>query len=103
VGLIGVGLFLVGFAVAAARGVKLLRSTHDALALWPILFLSYILLYNMTESGLGARHNLFWVLYAATVCSWILRRPPAETRAVEPSLQPAPKPAPVYAHAGARR
>lgn len=102
VGLIGVGLFLLGFVVAAVRGVKLLRASHEALALWPILFLSYILLYNMTESGLGARHNLFWVLYAATVCSWILRRPAAETRAVEPS-PPVPEPAPVYAHAGARR
>ena len=99
VGLIGVALFLVGLAAAAVRGVKLLRSTHDALSLWPVLFLSYILLYNVTESGLGARHNLFWVLYAATVCSWILRRPAAETRAIEPS----PPPIPVYAHAGARR
>jgi O-antigen ligase len=97
VGLIGVALFFVGFAVAAVRGVKLLRSTPDALGMWPILFLSFILLYNMTESGLGARHNLFWVLYAATVCSWTLRRPGTETRAV---AQPGPPP--VHAHAGAR-
>lgn len=98
VGLIGVALFLVGFAAAAVRSLKLLRSTHEALGVWPILFLSYMLLYNMTESGLGARHNLFWVLYAATVCSWILRRPGAETRAI-----PEPGPPAAPAHAGARR
>jgi exopolysaccharide production protein ExoQ len=74
-GLVGLSIFLIGFAGAFVKSVAALRAVRTADALWPIMYLSFILLYNVTESGLAVRHSIYWVLYVATVCSWLLHRP----------------------------
>lgn len=81
-GLVGVLVFAVGFAIAAARSVGALRASPGPAGLWPLLFLTYMVLYNLSETTLLQQNNLYWVLYVATVCSWILRRrePEATTR-----------------------
>jgi len=73
-GLAGLLTFAIGFAIHFGRSVSALRRTHTAHAFWPLLFLTFMLLYNFTETMLGTSNNVFWVLYVATGCSWLLRR-----------------------------
>jgi exopolysaccharide production protein ExoQ len=68
-GAAGVALFVVGYAVAVRRAVREARSGSRAGNLWPLAFLTFVFLYNLTEHTLAKQGNLFWVLYVATVCS----------------------------------
>lgn len=83
-GWVGVALFGLGFAVASARAVGLLMKGSGAETFWPIMYLSYFFLYNITESGLAVRHSILWVLYVSTVCSLGARRSTAAAEAEPP-------------------
>jgi exopolysaccharide production protein ExoQ len=64
-GLLGLATFALGFSLAALRAVSWVRATRTATGLWPLLFLTFIFLYNFTESSILVHNNLFWVLYVA--------------------------------------
>ena len=64
-GVLGVALFLVGFAVYTGRAVRLLQRTHEPEAIWPLLFLGFMLLSNLTESSILRANTIFWILYVA--------------------------------------
>jgi len=68
-GFAGVLLFLVGFGVAARAALRCARSTHTAAGLWPLAFLSFTILANVTETGILRQHSLFWILYVAVLSS----------------------------------
>ncbi len=68
-GAAGVALFVVGYAVAVRRAIREARSGSRVGNLWPLTFLTFMLLYNLTEHTLTKQGNLFWVLYVVTVCS----------------------------------
>ncbi|CAA9341508.1 MAG: hypothetical protein AVDCRST_MAG89-2637 [uncultured Gemmatimonadetes bacterium] len=90
-GLVGLGVFLAGFLAAVRQAIAELRRTVTADALWPLLILTFTLLYNFTESVLLEKNNASWALYVAAVCSPILARPAATRR--RGSLQPPQAPA----------
>lgn len=106
-GILGLALFLIGFALAAVRALQAVRATRTPDALWPILFLCYLLLYNTTESLLAVQHHVLWVLYVATACSAVLAgrqgpaAPPKTARAGGPREETAARrtgtPGPGYA------
>lgn len=73
-GLIGLGFFAVAVLVGFARSIVALRATPSSVGLWPILYISYLLLYNVTESGLAIQNNLYWALFVASVSSPLLYR-----------------------------
>ena len=101
-GLLGLALYVLGYAVATARAAASLRRIHTAEGAWPLVFLLLVLLYNVTESVILRPNNLFWVLYVATVCSASLprlARSPAlrrrsRARAAAPAAWPPPQPLP---------
>jgi exopolysaccharide production protein ExoQ len=68
-GAIGLAVFLVGYVIAVLRAIKAIRSAEGVCALWPIVFLTFLFLYNMTESTIVRQGSIFWVLYVATACS----------------------------------
>jgi exopolysaccharide production protein ExoQ len=63
-GLLGVVTFVAAYVAAAAVGFSHARRTRNALGLWPISFLSFLLLYNMTE-GVLLRMSTEWLLFVA--------------------------------------
>jgi exopolysaccharide production protein ExoQ len=65
-GLVGLGLFLAGMIVSSRRGLLWSRSQKGVIALWPLAYMSFMLLFNLTESSILRQDNLFWVLYIAT-------------------------------------
>ncbi len=68
-GLLGSTIFVLGFVATFFRSLKLIRTYRGSEALWPLLYLTFIPLYNLTESALLTRNSIFWVLYVAVVLS----------------------------------
>ncbi|WP_346293309.1 O-antigen ligase family protein [Sphaerothrix gracilis] len=72
-GLIGLGLFFIGFLITYAHALKRAYAASSPESFWPLAFLTLLLMYNMTESTLMRSVNIYWVLYVATVLSVKLR------------------------------
>ena len=62
-GLIGVLLFAVSFAITYRQGLKLAKIVKSPEGLWPIAFLTYLFVYSLTEFSFLSRNNLYWILY----------------------------------------
>jgi exopolysaccharide production protein ExoQ len=64
-GLAGTGLFVIGYVIgfrrAVAKAVLLRRSTQ----MWPILFLVFLFISNLTEGSILRANVLPWILYTA--------------------------------------
>ena len=72
-GVVGVGLFLLGFATYVVRAFIFLRRQASPEALWPICFLVFMFLSNLTESDFLRRGTITWIMYVAVVMT--LRHP----------------------------
>ncbi|KAB8331470.1 O-antigen ligase family protein [Scytonema tolypothrichoides VB-61278] len=68
-GLLGLLIFLLGFLRAYIKAIALLRFSKTAEAMWPILYLTYVVLSNLTESTLLESNRITWVLYVAVALS----------------------------------
>jgi exopolysaccharide production protein ExoQ len=77
VGLVGGAVFMLGFAAALRRAVMGVRDSRSPLeSMWPLSFLTFFFLSNMTETSILRPNTIFWFLYAATVTH--LMRPSAD-------------------------
>jgi O-antigen ligase len=76
-GVVGVLTFLIGFALAARDAFRCARVTDTVAGMWPLVFLSFMVLANSSESNVLRQHNVLWILYVAVLCSDLL----AEARA----------------------
>jgi O-antigen ligase len=68
-GLIGTLLFLFSFVSVARKSFVLARVTDISEGLWPLMYLSFIILYNQTETTLIEHNSIFWVLYVTLALS----------------------------------
>jgi O-antigen ligase len=68
-GAVGLTIFLIGFGVALARAGRAVRTSEGLTALWPVAYLTFLFLYNLTESASVKQGSMYWVLYVATFCS----------------------------------
>lgn len=100
-GAVGLAAFAIGFVIAAARALTAARRAVVATESWPLVFLTFLLLYNMTESTILRQNSLFWVLYVATVSSRTIRHRSAITKSVDAEDVPAPLPGPARPAAAA--
>jgi O-antigen ligase len=64
-GLLGVGTYLLGFVINFSRAIFLARFSIGLDGMWPLIFLTYLILTNATEGGILAQNSIFWVLYTA--------------------------------------
>ena len=65
IGLVGLSTFLVSFLNTIRQSLALLRKTNIPEGFWPLLFLTYILLSNLTEGTIANLSSSFWAIYAA--------------------------------------
>jgi len=65
-GIIGVLLFVVAFALSYRSALKLAK-TNDILDIWPIVFLTFLFVYSLTEIGFMSRNDLYWILFTSIV------------------------------------
>ena len=61
-GLVGVLLMAAALVVAFRRALVVMVEANGVARLWPVVFLSFLLLYNATESTLLSPNSLFWIL-----------------------------------------
>lgn len=66
VGLVLFGAVYVRSFVVAARAI---RAEKSAAWLWPLCYLTFMLLYNFTESAILRHNSLYWALYVASSLS----------------------------------
>ena len=64
-GLVGVGVFLLGFLKYLNKAIHLLRGARKLSAEWAVLFLVFFFISNLTESAFIARHTIFVILYVS--------------------------------------
>ena len=63
-GLVGVVLFGITAVIAARRALNAFRDGIGIESLWPLVFLVFFVLYNMTESNALVPNTVYWILYA---------------------------------------
>jgi len=61
-GIIGFLIFIILFISSTVKAVYLTRINKELINLWPILFLSFIFIYNLTENTLFRQNNIFFAL-----------------------------------------
>ncbi len=64
-GFSGLGVFAVGWAARLRTAVREYR--FDSSAAWPLLYLAFMLVYNLGESNILRANSIFWVLYVTAL------------------------------------
>jgi exopolysaccharide production protein ExoQ len=64
-GLAGVLVFLASFLTNLFQAHGVLRGKNSLIEMFPLLFLLFILIYNITETAILVQNSLFWILYVA--------------------------------------
>lgn len=67
-GLLGLLLFVLSFLIIYFQSVIYIRFTKTAEGLFPLTYLTYMVLVNLTESSL-VKPDIFWFLYVAVTLS----------------------------------
>ncbi|MBS3027710.1 MAG: O-antigen ligase family protein [Dolichospermum sp. DET50] len=65
-GLLGLGLFVLGLWRAIVQGLHWLRVSKTSINTYPILYITFLVISNLTESNLYASNSLTWILYVST-------------------------------------
>jgi exopolysaccharide production protein ExoQ len=68
-GMSGLAVFLLSLGTVLLRGIAFLRVTKTVEGLWSLMYLTYLLIYNVSESTLVSSNSIFWVLYVSTIFS----------------------------------
>jgi O-antigen ligase len=69
IGLVGVALFLIGFVAYVGRAIVYFRGNRAPENIWPLCFLVFMFVSNLTESDFLARNTIFWIMYVAVVAT----------------------------------
>lgn len=62
-GLAGIVLFLIGFLIYVWKAIRLYRAETSLAAAWPLLFMTFLAVWNLTESAIVGSNTLYWTLY----------------------------------------
>jgi exopolysaccharide production protein ExoQ len=64
-GLIGLGLFGVSLLISYARSLQYLRLSRGVIGLFPVLYVTFMFMYNHTESTIVEHNSIFWAEFVA--------------------------------------
>ncbi|MBV9389679.1 MAG: O-antigen ligase family protein [Chroococcidiopsidaceae cyanobacterium CP_BM_ER_R8_30] len=67
-GLLGLSVFVLSFVYYYFRAITWIRLTKNTDGLWPVAYLTFMILSNMTEAGL-VRPDFNWLLYLSIILS----------------------------------
>jgi O-antigen ligase len=74
IGLVGLSIFILGFFNTLVKSLGLLRQTNEPEGFFPLVFLTYILLSNISEGTIATMDNSFWAIYSAITFSLIIAK-----------------------------
>ena len=90
-GFIGLAVFAIGMFRNFTRAIVTAARSEEIETAWPLFFLIFCVLYNLTESTLFSGNSIFWILYTASAY-WLVRAT-AESR-VSNVVESEPHPSP---------
>ncbi|MDJ0734029.1 MAG: O-antigen ligase family protein [Nostocaceae cyanobacterium] len=70
-GALGVAVFFIGFFLNVLKAINLVHLSKTTEGLWPLLYLTNIIIANLTETSLLAG-GLYWVLYVTVSFSLLI-------------------------------
>lgn len=68
-GLLGLALFLFVLGRALLRSATLVRVSRVPDAVWPLAYLTFVLLSNITEAGILRQNSIFWIMFVVACIS----------------------------------
>jgi exopolysaccharide production protein ExoQ len=68
-GLLGALLFSLSLISVVRRALIAVNFTKNKEGLFPLIYLSYFILYNLTESSLVEHNSIFWIIYVVLASS----------------------------------
>ncbi|MDY6902377.1 MAG: O-antigen ligase family protein, partial [Cyanobacteriota bacterium] len=68
-GLVGLLVFTLSFITTFFKGIMWLRITKCIEGTWPLMYLTFLVMYNISESTLVETNSIFWIVYVSTVFS----------------------------------
>lgn len=91
-GVVGLLLLVAAIGWAAVRAVRELRAGEGAEAVWPLAFLAFLVVTNLTESRILEPNTLYWALFAAVSCApaTVAAARPLPARQADPFDAPPP-------------
>jgi exopolysaccharide production protein ExoQ len=77
-GFVGLSIYAIAFISSFQKAIQYIRIVRTADAFWPTLLFSYVVLSNLTESGLVSQNNFLFLIQVSTFLS--LRIPHTMTK-----------------------
>jgi O-antigen ligase len=74
-GFAGLVIFAAGYLLLWKKALRALRSMRGHYPVWICTYLSFMLIYNLTESSILVQNNLFWILYVSCAATLAVRLP----------------------------
>jgi exopolysaccharide production protein ExoQ len=68
-GISGLGSFVISYFITFFRSVSWLRATNTTEGIWCVMYLTFLLIYNISESTLLTNNSIFWILYTSAIFS----------------------------------
>ncbi len=68
-GIPGLMVFLTSYFTTFVRSANLLLMTRNVEGIWYLMYLTFLLIYNISESTLVATNSIYWILYVTAVFS----------------------------------
>ncbi len=78
-GLVGLVLFLVVYVVAIRRAITFAYRESGQESMWPLAYLAFIMLYQVTESTIIVGNAILWMVYVSTISSVAIALPADST------------------------
>jgi exopolysaccharide production protein ExoQ len=72
-GISGLAVFLFSYITTYFRAISWLRMSKTVEGIWPLIYLTFLLIYNISESTLLATNSIFWILYVSTIFSILIQ------------------------------
>ncbi|AFZ03444.1 O-antigen ligase family protein [Calothrix sp. PCC 6303] len=68
-GIFGLVSFMISYGTTFFRSISWLRKTKSAEGIWSAMYLTFLLIYNISESTLLTNNSIFWILYTSATFS----------------------------------
>ena len=91
-GLAGTLLYALIFIGTARRALEWLRRQESAIGSWPLIYLAFVLVTNLSESAVLRPNSLFWILFVSLSFSLASETGTAESRSRNWSPEPGWRP-----------
>jgi len=74
-GAAGLVTFFAGYLVLWKKALRLMRRVAGPKPVWLCTYLSFMFIYNLTESSILVQNNLFWILYVSSAATLVAHLP----------------------------